>query len=364
MEFETNNMEEDNAQLGLADPHFGLADILAASASASEAQPSSGSSISSASPPHDWGPNSWMDSGSTGNNMDNSAIDPILFDGMSTSGTGFDIPTIDLNSISELSNMNMGNITVDMFNNFQFMLPPSDLHKSPAASFPQQQTIVPNSLINGMATTAATNEAAGDEDDIVSAVKRLTGITNAQVAGAPSLFHGVFSIEPTEPRLIFSPDQYAIPAGFSDHTYSSASSDRSSVPPQTIEPSQSTTPSTPSVPSPATPSEPNLISNPLVQATSRPKTAHTTIERRYRTNLNTCIVGLRDSIPAVRYLDKAYKNPSGVPDVMDENGCLDGVKAARKISKATIMSKAREYIVCVLTSTRTIQRPNDSSPVF
>ncbi|KIM32956.1 hypothetical protein M408DRAFT_62694, partial [Serendipita vermifera MAFF 305830] len=78
---------------------------------------------------------------------------------------------------------------------------------------------------------------------------------------------------------------------------------------------------------------------------ARPKTAHTTIERRYRTNLNTCIVGLRNSIPAVRYLDKSYKHATGVQDKPDERGLIDGVKAARKISKATIMSKAREYIV-------------------
>jgi hypothetical protein len=82
--------------------------------------------------------------------------------------------------------------------------------------------------------------------------------------------------------------------------------------------------------------------------TGRPKTAHTTIERRYRTNLNTCIVGLRDSIPAVRYLDKGFKPSSGIPDVLDENGHVDGVKLARKISKATIMSKAREYIMYAL----------------
>lgn len=129
---------------------------------------------------------------------------------------------------------------------------------------------------------------------------------------------------------------YGIPPGFSDNSYSSASSDRSSVPPQTMEPNP------PSSPTSEAPAE-----GALVTSVARPKTAHTTIERRYRTNLNTCIVGLRNSIPAVRYLDKSYKHPSGVPDKPDERGFVDGVKAARKISKATIMSKAREYITCV-----------------
>ena len=84
-----------------------------------------------------------------------------------------------------------------------------------------------------------------------------------------------------------------------------------------------------------------------VGPSGRPKTAHTTIERRYRTNLNTCIIGLRNAIPAVRFLDKAFKPPSDISDVIDENGCIDGVKCARKISKATILSKAREYITSV-----------------
>jgi hypothetical protein len=103
---------------------------------------------------------------------------------------------------------------------------------------------------------------------------------------------------------------------------------------------------------PVSPSDERSVDDSIVSptTTSRPKTAHTTIERRYRTNLNTCIVGLRNSIPAVRYLDKNYQPPSGIPDSLDEHGCIDGVKAARKISKATIMSKAREYIQYVTPS--------------
>lgn len=138
-------------------------------------------------------------------------------------------------------------------------------------------------------------------------------------------------------------EQYGMPPVFSDHSYSSASSDRSSEPPQTIEPAQANTPSD----SPLPPASGNTSPTAAPGTTGRPKTAHTTIERRYRTNLNTCITGLRDSIPAVRYLDKGYKHPSGIPDQLDENGYVDGVKVARKISKATIMSKAREYIVYV-----------------
>lgn len=72
----------------------------------------------------------------------------------------------------------------------------------------------------------------------------------------------------------------------------------------------------------------------------RPKTSHTTIERRYRTNLNARIVALRHAVPALRILDKTQ-----FPDEkVDERGYVDGVKAARKASKGNILGKAAEYI--------------------
>jgi hypothetical protein len=77
----------------------------------------------------------------------------------------------------------------------------------------------------------------------------------------------------------------------------------------------------------------------------RPKTSHTTIERRYRNNLNTRMTGLRQAVPALRILDKNIPTPSGVIDVVDERGYVDGVKAAKKNSKSTILGKATEYIM-------------------
>ncbi|TFK41466.1 hypothetical protein BDQ12DRAFT_733008 [Crucibulum laeve] len=96
----------------------------------------------------------------------------------------------------------------------------------------------------------------------------------------------------------------------------------------------------------------------------RPKTSHTTIERRYRTNLNARIQSLRMAVPALRVLEdregsgkKIKKNvKGGVPvkgtidaedgevDVIDERGFVDGVKVARKCSKANVLGKAVEYI--------------------
>ncbi|KAG8850567.1 hypothetical protein FRB96_009658 [Tulasnella sp. 330] len=82
-----------------------------------------------------------------------------------------------------------------------------------------------------------------------------------------------------------------------------------------------------------------------VGISGRPKTSHTTIERRYRTNLNARILALRHAVPALRILDKDHsRRPEFSGDVVDERGFVDGVKAARKASKASILGKAAEYI--------------------
>jgi hypothetical protein len=96
-----------------------------------------------------------------------------------------------------------------------------------------------------------------------------------------------------------------------------------------------------------------------VAVIGRPKTSHTTIERRYRTNLNARIQSLKDAVPALRVLEnkeRAKKGPDSVEgadsdekpvwdDVVDERGFVDGIKVARKISKANVLGKAAEYIL-------------------
>ncbi|KAJ6544704.1 hypothetical protein B0H10DRAFT_1351132 [Mycena sp. CBHHK59/15] len=83
----------------------------------------------------------------------------------------------------------------------------------------------------------------------------------------------------------------------------------------------------------------------------RPKTSHTTIERRYRTNLNARIQSLRAAVPALRVVDRAAAAKAGAPpdptapdDVVDARGFVDGVRVARKCSKANVLGKAVEYI--------------------
>ncbi|KIJ14600.1 hypothetical protein PAXINDRAFT_100073 [Paxillus involutus ATCC 200175] len=92
-------------------------------------------------------------------------------------------------------------------------------------------------------------------------------------------------------------------------------------------------------PAPATRAPEAQISSTTV--IGRPKTSHTTIERRYRTNLNARIQSLKAAVPALRVLDQNYKSDEYK---VDDRGYIDGVKVARKGSKANVLGKAVEYI--------------------
>ncbi|RHZ52975.1 hypothetical protein CDV55_103346 [Aspergillus turcosus] len=69
------------------------------------------------------------------------------------------------------------------------------------------------------------------------------------------------------------------------------------------------------------------------------KRAHNVIEKRYRANLNEKIAELRDSVPSLRASSKQANGTSG-----DENDDDDGIAPASKLNKASILSKATEYI--------------------
>ncbi|KAJ4386065.1 hypothetical protein N0V93_008957 [Gnomoniopsis smithogilvyi] len=83
------------------------------------------------------------------------------------------------------------------------------------------------------------------------------------------------------------------------------------------------------------------------------KTAHNMIEKRYRTNLNDKIAALRDSVPALRVMVHRLEHADEGVDVMEEikaeagvegDEDLAGLTPAHKLNKATILSKATEYI--------------------
>jgi hypothetical protein len=90
------------------------------------------------------------------------------------------------------------------------------------------------------------------------------------------------------------------------------------------------------------------------------------IEKRYRTNLNDKISALRDSVPALRVmvhrLESAQhgggssEEADGEDMMMEED--LGGLAPAHKLNKATILSKATEYIAHLERKNRNLAKEN------
>lgn len=103
------------------------------------------------------------------------------------------------------------------------------------------------------------------------------------------------------------------------------------------------------------------------------KTAHNMIEKRYRTNLNDKIAALRDSVPALRVMvhrlehaDDDVNNSANIMDEIKAEAGLDmeddlgGVTPAHKLNKATILSKATEYIAHLERKNRSLAKENSA----
>jgi hypothetical protein len=72
------------------------------------------------------------------------------------------------------------------------------------------------------------------------------------------------------------------------------------------------------------------------------KRPHNIIEKRYRANLNEKIAELRDSVPSLRITKKAKAQDGSDADSADED--LDGLAPSNKLNKASVLTKAVEYI--------------------
>ncbi|WQF89449.1 Putative myc-type, basic helix-loop-helix (bHLH) domain-containing protein [Colletotrichum destructivum] len=94
------------------------------------------------------------------------------------------------------------------------------------------------------------------------------------------------------------------------------------------------------------------------------KNPHNMIEKRYRVNINEKIVALRDAVPSLRCVVQQTENPQAAAaaaesdepfDVVEE---LGGLMPARKLNKATILSKATEYITHLEKKNDQLQKEN------
>lgn len=87
------------------------------------------------------------------------------------------------------------------------------------------------------------------------------------------------------------------------------------------------------------------------------KRSHNVIEKRYRANLNEKIAELRDSVPSLRATQKAQGHSPDHPH-HDDDEDLEGVTPANKLNKASILSKATEYIHHLETRNRKLDKEN------
>lgn len=78
------------------------------------------------------------------------------------------------------------------------------------------------------------------------------------------------------------------------------------------------------------------------QVPAAKKRPHNVIEKRYRANLNEKIAELRDSVPSLRSIKKPKARDGDNADSDDED--LDGLAPSNKLNKASILTKAVEYI--------------------
>ncbi|EHY57828.1 hypothetical protein ABEF92_004377 [Exophiala dermatitidis] len=99
----------------------------------------------------------------------------------------------------------------------------------------------------------------------------------------------------------------------------------------------------------------NRVDAPTPAAKKRP---HNVIEKRYRANLNEKIAELRDSVPSLRSSKKSRPRDASNEDSDEED--LDGLAPSNKLNKASILTKAVEYIRHLEFRTKRLEEENKS----
>ncbi|KFH41601.1 Sterol regulatory element-binding protein-like protein [Hapsidospora chrysogenum ATCC 11550] len=116
-----------------------------------------------------------------------------------------------------------------------------------------------------------------------------------------------------------------------------------------------------SVSSAAGSSSPRSSTSPPPSVLQPRKATHNMIEKRYRTNLNDKIAALRDAVPSLRVMvHRMGREAEGLDegDLLAEAESLGGLAPAHKLNKATVLSKATEYIAHLERNNAVLRREN------
>uniref|UniRef100_A0A060T433 ARAD1C01452p n=1 Tax=Blastobotrys adeninivorans TaxID=409370 RepID=A0A060T433_BLAAD len=122
-------------------------------------------------------------------------------------------------------------------------------------------------------------------------------------------------------------------------TTHTSSSPMSSVKKEIVSPPSATVSATASSGRPRLNRNSSTVSTASASKISKPKkekTSHNMIEKRYRTNINEKILALRDCVPSLRCV---------VSGSQQQEVDLEGLTPASKLNKATVLTKATEYIL-------------------
>lgn len=89
----------------------------------------------------------------------------------------------------------------------------------------------------------------------------------------------------------------------------------------------------------------------VTKPAKKDKTSHNMIEKKYRTNINSKILILRDAVPSLRI---AAAGPNAKISMVD----LEGLVPASKLNKASVLTKATEYIKHLEQKNDVLRRQN------
>ncbi|GEQ69031.1 hypothetical protein JCM33374_g2702 [Metschnikowia sp. JCM 33374] len=93
--------------------------------------------------------------------------------------------------------------------------------------------------------------------------------------------------------------------------------------------------------------KPTIKASKVSKPERKPKTSHNVIEKKYRTSINSKILELREVVPTLKFA--TGKARISMAD-------LDGLSPASKLNKASILTKANEYIKHMKKKNKTLQK--------